>query len=228
MSFVDVPYDIDYRGCARDAIEGTQRKPIANDDLGADFDAFLARVVNNTLVSTSGVSYICIGQQRAHTLREVWLRAGGHLSTFVVWSKSHFVLGGGDYNPRFELLLYGWRESAEHPWYGPANESNVWEIDKPAANPYHPTQKPLELVARAIRNSSRPGETALDVCAGSGSTLIACEQLGRCCAAVEIDPAYVDVIIERWQALTGEDAMLDATGQTFAEIAEERRGVPCR
>jgi predicted RNA methylase len=107
---------------------------------------------------------------------------------------------------RFELILYGWREGGEHAWHGPE------------------TQKPLELVARAIRNSSRRGETALDVCAGSGTTLIACEQLTRRCAAVEIDPAYVDVVIERWQALTGERAILESTGQSFSDVRATRRG----
>ena len=206
MCFTDPPYDIDYRGCARDAIEGTQRRPIANDALGDEYDAFLSRVIENVLASTAGASYTCIGHQRAHTLRDVWLRAGGHLSTFIVWAKSHFVLGGGDYNPRFELLIYGWREGGAHPWYGPENETNVWEIDKPAANPLHPTQKPLELVARAITNSSHSGESVLDVCAGSGSTLLAAEQIGRRALLIELDPAYCDVIVQRYESLTGKTA----------------------
>jgi DNA modification methylase len=205
-------------------MEGNARRPIANDDLGAEWEPFIEKIVGNILSVTKGAVYVCINQHRAHTLREVWLGAGGHLSTFLIWSKSHFVMGGGHYHSRYEMMLYGWREGGPHAWYGPDGESNVWEIDKPAANPLHPTQKPVALVARAIRNSSRKREVVLDTCAGSGTTLIAAEQLGRRAACVELDPAYCDVVLERWATATGKRAVLDGTGQAFDEVRASRKG----
>ncbi len=224
MAFVDVPYDIGYRGSARQVMEGNARRPIANDDLGAEWEPFIEKVVANILASTRGAAYLCINWHRVHTLREVWLRSRGHISTVITWAKNTFVLGGGDYHPASELVLYGWREGAKRVWAGPDGEMNVWHIPKPAANPHHPAQKPIALVARAIRNSSRKGDVVLDTCAGSGSTLIAADQLGRRAACVEIDPAYVDVIIERWATATGKRAVLDGTGEAFDDVRASRKG----
>jgi DNA modification methylase len=224
MAFVDPPYDIGYRGSARQVMEGNARRPIANDDLGAKWEPFIEKVVTNILASTRGGVYVCINWHRVHTLREVWFRSRGHLSTVITWAKHTFVLGGGDYHPASELILYGWREGVKRFWGGADGEMNVWHIPKPAANPHHPCQKPVALVARAIRNSSKKGDVVLDTCAGSGTTLIAAEQLGRRAACVELDPAYVDVILERWATATGKHAVLDGTGQTFEDVRASRKG----
>lgn len=227
MCFTDPPYDIAYRGSGRQAAEGNQRAAIANDDLGVDWEPFITKLVANILASTSGGVYLCIGWQRIGTLMDAWVAARGHVSTVICWAKNHFVLGGGDFNPQYELILYGWPDGSDRVFNGGDGESNLWSIDRPAASPLHPTMKPVELVARAIRNSSLGGDTVLDVCAGSGTTLIAAEQLGRKAACVELDAAYVDVIIARWQSLTGREAALHNTGRTFAETADDRRGAPC-
>jgi len=228
MCFTDPPYDIAYRGSGRQVAEGNQRAPIANDNLGADWPAFIGKVLANVLASTRGGVYICIGWQRLGTLLDVLVAAGGHVSTVICWAKNHFVLGGGDFNPQFELIAYAWREGSERVFNGGDGESNLWSIDRPAASPLHPTSKPVELVARAIANSSLRGDAVLDVCAGSGTTVVAAEQLGRRCAAVELDPAYVDVIVTRWMNLTGGAATFEATGQTFAEVAVDRGVAECR
>lgn len=133
--------------------------------------------------------------------------AGWLVKHQLVWIKQSFVLGRADYHYRHEPILYGWKPGAGHFWGGGTAQDSVWEIDRPQRSELHPTTKPVELFARAMRNSSREGELVLDPFSGSGTTLVAAEQLGRRCAAVEISPAYCDVIVERWQNLTGGKAV---------------------
>jgi site-specific DNA-methyltransferase (adenine-specific) len=121
----------------------------------------------------------------------------------LCWVKDRFCLGHADYQPRHEDILYGWREGRAHHFVADRTQDTVWEIPRPARNTSHPTMKPVELVARAIRNSSTPGQLVYDPFAGSGTTLIAAEQTGRRCGAMELDPRYAQVILERWGALAG-------------------------
>ena len=100
-------------------------------------------------------------------------------------------------------MLYGWKAGAQHYWCGARDQGNVWHFDKPARNDLHPTMKPLALVERAIRNSSKPRDTVLDCFGGSGTMMIAAERTGRRAVLLEIDPAYCDVIVQRWQEETG-------------------------
>lgn|GEM_PF-150798 len=118
--------------------------------------------------------------------------------------------------------LYGWKPGAAHTWAGDRKQTTVWEFARPKRNAEHPTMKPVELIRYPIENSSEPGAVVLDLFGGSGSTLIACEQTGRRARLVELDPRYADVIVTRWQALTGRQARLDETGETFAEVAARR------
>lgn len=148
--------------------------------------------------------------------------AGLRLRQAIVWVKDVFVMGRQDYHWRHEDILYGWKDGAAHYFVDDRTLDTVWEIPRPKRSEHHPTTKPLELVARALRNSTRPGQTALDVFMGSGSTLIACEQLGRRCLGVEIDPRYADVAVFRWQDVTGRGAVLDGDGRSFEQVAEER------
>lgn len=124
----------------------------------------------------------------------------------IIWKKNHFVLGRQDYQWKHEPILYGWLSGEKHHFYGDRNETTVWDIDKPLRNAEHPTMKPIELVTKAIANSSLMGDIVLDLFGGSGSTLIACEQTGRICYTMELDPKYCDVIISRWEKLTGQIA----------------------
>ena len=119
----------------------------------------------------------------------------------------------------FELAYYGWKEGAAHQYFGPPNATDLWAVKK--VNPVamiHLTEKPIELAARAIQYSSKRGENVLDLFGGSGSTLAACEQTDRSAYLMEIDPAYCDVIVERWQKLSGREAVLEGTGQTFSTV----------
>jgi DNA modification methylase len=113
---------------------------------------------------------------------------------------------------------------SQRNWCGDRDQGDVWFVDKPLVNDLHPTMKPVELVERAVRNSSRPDDLVLDPFAGSGSTLIACERLRRRATLVELEPAYVDVIIQRWQTLTGASATLAEDARSFEEVAAERTG----
>jgi DNA modification methylase len=176
------------------------------------------------LAVCQGPIYICMSSSELHELRVAFGEAGGHWSTYVVWAKNTFTLGRSDYQRQYEPILYGWREGTGHYWCGDRNQGDVWWIDKPVRNDLHPTMKPVDLVERAIRNSSRPGDAVLDPFLGGGSTLIACENLERQACLIEIDPRYVDVSVRRWQDYTGLSAYLEGDGRSFEQIAAERRG----
>jgi len=154
-----------------------------------------------------------------HTLHQAFTDAGGHWSTFVIWAKHHFTLGRSDYQRMYEPILYGWREGVDHFWCGARDQGDVWFIKRPASSQEHPTMKPVELVERAIRNSSKSRDTILDPFGGSGTTVIACEKAGRQARLIELEPKYCDVIVRRWQAFTGQVAHLDGSGRTFDDVA---------
>ena len=149
------------------------------------------------------------------TLQKAFRAAGGHWSTFVIWAKNTFTLGRSDYQRQYEPILYGWKDGADHYWCGARDQGDVWFIDKPAKNDLHPTMKPLELVERAIRNSSKSRDIVLDPFGGSGTTLIAAERSGRRARLVELDPKYVDVIVQRWENLTKVKATHAHNGNSF-------------
>jgi DNA modification methylase len=124
----------------------------------------------------------------------------------LLWIKDVFVMGRHDYHYRHEPILYGWKEGGAHFFGGGRAQDTVWEIPRPRRSETHPTMKPVELVARALTNSSRPGDLVYEPFAGSGTTIIAAEQTRRRCVALEIDPRYAQVAVERWQAFTGAEA----------------------
>lgn len=126
----------------------------------------------------------------------------------LVWVKNTLVLGRSDYQWRHEPCLYGWKPGAAHLWVGGRKQTTVFEYDKPLRSAEHPTMKPVELFAQQMLNSSMPGDIVLDLFAGSGTTLIAAVQNSRIAYCMEYDPRYVDVIIDRWEVLTGQKAVL--------------------
>ena len=220
MTFTDPPYNVDYANSPKDKLRGKHR-PILNDDLGSGFEAFLQDACANILAVTKGAVYVCMSSSELHTLQRAFAAAGGKWSTFVIWAKHTFTLGRADYQRQYEPILYGWKEGADHYWCGARDQGDVWFFDKPARNDLHPTQKPVALVERAIRNSSKSRDIVFDPFGGSGSTLIACENAVRQARLVELDPRYVDVIILRWQEFSGGTALLDG-GPSFEEIAAGR------
>lgn len=217
MIFTDPPYNVSYQG-------GTARKrTIRNDSMsGAAFAAFLEQACTAMLPLCAGAVYICMSSSELATLRAAFAAAGGHWSTFIIWSKAAFTLGRSDYQRQYEPILYGWREGTRRHWCGDRDQGDVWSYPKPRVNDLHPTMKPVALVERAIRNSSRRGDVVLDPFAGSGTTLMAAEASGRRAALVELDPVYCDVIVSRYADATGRTAMLDGDGRSFGEVMAER------
>jgi len=224
MVWTDPPYNVNYGATMKDKLRGKKRK-IANDNLGDGFEQFLRDACVNMLAVTKGAVYICMSSSELHTLEKAFRAAGGHWSTFVIWAKNTFTIGRSDYQRQYEPILYGWKEGADHYWCGARDQGDVWFVNKPIANDLHPTMKPVELVERAIRNSSKSRDTVLDPFAGSGSTLIACEKTGRHARLIELEPKYCDVIVRRWQEFSGKEATLEGDGRNYRDIAAERLGV---
>jgi DNA modification methylase len=220
MTFTDPPYNVAYGSSPKDKLRGNKRK-ILNDDLGSGFEAFLHDACANILSVTKGAVYVCMSSSELHTLQKAFTAAGGKWSTFVIWAKHAFTLGRADYQRQYEPILYGWPAGHDRYWCGARDQGDVWFIDKSARNDLHPTMKPVALVERAIRNSSKSRDVVLDPFGGSGSTLIGCEKTGRQARLVELDPKYCDVIVQRWQAFAGGTAVLE-DGRSFAATAEQR------
>jgi len=214
MAFTDPPYNVNYANSAKDKLRGKNR-PILNDAQGDGFGSFLYDASVNLLSVTKGAVYICMSSSELDTLQKAFREAGGKWSTFIVWAKHTFTLGRADYQRQYEPILYGWKDGADHFWCGARDQGDVWFFDKPAKNDLHPTMKPVALVERAIRNSSKSRDIVLDLFGGSGTTMIAAEKSGRRARLVELDPKYVDVIVRRWQEFTGGSATHAATGQAF-------------
>ena len=225
MAFTDPPYNVNYANTAKDKQRGTHR-PILNDNLGEGFAGFLSAACANLLAYSKGAVYIAMSSSELDTLQLAFRGAGGKWSTFIIWAKNTFTLGRADYQRQYEPILYGWRDGVDHFWCGDRDQGDVWFINKPVKNDLHPTMKPVELVERAIRNSSKTRDIVLDMFGGSGTTLIAAEKTQRRARLVELDPKYVDVIIKRWQDYTGKAATLATTGKTFAECAASDQQAP--
>jgi DNA modification methylase len=221
MTFTDPPYNVAYGSSAKDKLRGNRRK-ILNDDLGSGFEAFLHDACANILSVTKGAVYVCMSSSELHTLQGAFTAAGGKWSTFIVWAKHTFTLGRSDYQRQYEPILYGWPAGHDRYWCGARDQGDVWFVDKPARNDLHPTMKPVALVERALRNSSTSRDIVLDPFGGSGSTLIACEKASRQARLIELDPSYCDVIVQRWQAWTGEQAVLAKNGRSYEEVAGPR------
>jgi DNA modification methylase len=207
MVFTDPPYNVDYGNAAKDKMRGNKRT-IMNDNLGEGFEKFLYDACVNMLTVCKGALYVCMSSSELHSLQKAFTEAGGRWSTFVIWAKNTFTLGRADYQRQYEPILYGWKQGNDHYWCGARDQGDVWFVNKPVRNELHPTMKPVELVERAVNNSSKSRDIVLDCFGGSGTTLIACEKLNRQCRMIELDPKYVDVIVKRWEEFTGRKAEL--------------------
>ncbi|MFU8479786.1 site-specific DNA-methyltransferase [Pseudomonas aeruginosa] len=218
MVFTDPPYNVNYANSAKDQMRGKDRA-ILNDNLGDGFYDFLLAALTPTIAHCRGGIYVAMSSSELDVLQAAFRAAGGKWSTFIIWAKNTFTLGRADYQRQYEPILYGWPEGAQRHWCGDRDQGDVWNIRKPQKNDLHPTMKPVELVERAIRNSSRPGNVVLDPFGGSGTTLIAAEKSGRLARLIELDPKYVDVIVRRWQGWTGKQATRESDGALFDDQA---------
>jgi DNA modification methylase len=201
-------------------------RPLANDFIEpTEFDRLLrAWFENASRALLPGRSfYIWGGYANCANYPAALDHANLYFSQAIIWVKEHPVLTRKDFMGNHEWCFYGWLKGAAHEWFGPTNATDVWSVKKLNHTAMvHLTEKPVELAARAMRYSTRPGENVLDLFGGSGSTMAAAEQLGRRAFLVEIDGLYADVIVQRWEKLTGGQAILDGTGATFAATRAER------
>jgi DNA modification methylase len=201
MVFTDPPYGVDYKG-------------IKNDDRGGLDDLLRGAFGNFLSASKSGASIYVFHSDRCADIFHAVFREFFHFSSMVIWAKNSLTLSQTDYQSQHEPCLYGWMDNGKHSWHSDRKQTSVWRFDKERVVG-HTTPKPVELVARAISNSSKGGDTVLDLFGGSGSTLIACEKTARESRLMELDPKYCDVIVQRWQEFVGKDATLESTGETF-------------
>lgn len=211
LVLTDPPYGVAYVGKSEDL--AAERRTIANDNLGLNGTRDLvARAARAWPLRPGGVWYVCSPSGDMETaFRFGIVDAGERLRSAIAWVKNQFVLGHLDYHYQHETILYGWREGAGHFWCGSRSESSVWEIAKPSKSADHPTMKPLELLARAIGNSSVRGDIVFDGFGGSGQTLFAANSLGRRARLVELSPGFCDVIARRAREL-GLEVFVDRPG----------------
>ncbi|SPB18547.1 DNA methylase N-4/N-6 domain-containing protein [Caballeronia novacaledonica] len=215
LVLTDPPYNVDYEG------KGRQRLKIVNDAMaGAAFHEFLLSAFTAMLAhATPGApAYVFHADTEGLNFRRAFADAGWRLAEVGVWVKPAFVLGHHDYHWRHEPIIYGWKPGAAHRWYGDRSQSTVWTFDRPTRSDDHPTMKPVALLAYLTMNSSEVGDIVLDPFGGSGSTMIACAQLGRVARLMEIDPRYCDVVVRRWQDFSGERASRESDGAWFEEL----------
>ena len=223
LLFIDTPYNVDYEGYTE------QHLKMQGDRMSdADFKKFLEAAFGSCrAVAKPGASvYVCHASSWQREFQNALEVAGFEVRCQIIWAKNTFAWGFGRYKFQHEPLFYCHVAGEKDPWYGDKSQSTLWEEKKPAANRLHPTAKPVELIERALLNSSKAGDIVADLFAGSGSTLIACERRNRKSRLMEIDPKYADCICRRFQEYTGKQAVLDGDGRAFDEIREERLKEP--
>jgi len=200
-------------------------RPLENDFVSDEaFDEMLLAWFGNAsrVLKPGGSFYVWGGYANLGNYPAPLKASGLYFSQGIVWDKQHPVLTRKDLMGAFELAFYGWKEGAGHHFYGPNNATDLWHVKKVnPQNMVHLTEKPVELAVRAIQFSSKPGENVLDLFAGSGSTLIACEQTGRKAFLMELDAPYCDVIVQRWEEFTGRKTERIAAEKTGAESETE-------
>lgn len=206
MLLTDPPYNVDYVGKTVDALK------IANDNMNdVQFYEFLKQAFINMFDFTKeGASiYVFHADTEGLNFRKAFKDAGFKLAECLIWKKDCFVMGRQDYQWQHEPILYGWKEGVAHHFINDRTQSTILEFDRPKQSALHPTMKPIDLIARLVKNSSKENDIILDLFGGSGSTIITAEQLNRICYSMELDPKYCDVIVKRWETLTNKEAILD-------------------
>jgi DNA modification methylase len=221
LIFSDPPYNVSYEGYTED------RLTIQGDRMSdADFKQFLEAAFRSyrAVVKAGASMYVCHSSSWQREFQNALEAVGFEVRCQIVWAKNTFAWGFGRYKFQHEPIFYAHVAGEKDPWYGDKTQSTLWNEKKPAANRIHPTAKPVELVERALLNSSKAGDVVVDLFGGSGSTLIGCERRNRKARLMEIDPKYADCIVRRYQEYTGKQAVLDGDGRTFDRVSLERAG----
>lgn len=205
LLITDPPYNINYEGKTKDKLVIKNDNMEENKFIEFLIDSFAAA---DSVMKPGAAFYIWHSDTESINFRNACKHVKWKLRECLIWNKNHFTLGRQDYQWKHEPCLYGWKDGATHTWNSDRKQSTVIDIDKPFRSELHPTMKPVELFSYQIKNSSIKDENILDIFGGSGTALIACENLSRNCFMMELDPRYVDVIIKRWEDYTGKKAVL--------------------
>ena len=193
LILTDPPYNV--------AFKSSDGLTIQNDSMGTnDFYNFLYSSFKNMAdhLEKGGAAYIFHADTEGLNFRKAFIDAGFHLAGCCIWVKDSLVLGRSDYQWQHEPVLYGFMQNGKHPWYSDRKQTTIWNFDKPKKNSNHPTSKPLDLLAYPINNSTQANAIVIDTFGGSGSTLMACEQMNRICYTMELDEKYASVILRRY------------------------------
>jgi DNA modification methylase len=217
MVFTDPPYNVSIGTIKHPKFK---QREILNDSMSkSEFRNFCTGFASVIKTFTDGIIYCWSGQGADGRIMFTVLDEFFHNSTTIMWQKDQFTLGRGKYQNQYEPCWFGWNKNG-NSFVDDRNLVNVWKVNRPKRSDLHPTMKPVELVEIAATHSSKQKDIILDLFGGSGTTLIAAERLNRHACLMELDPKYVDVIINRWQDFTGKEATLD--GVTFKEVENER------
>jgi len=229
MVFTDPPYNVNFKGSLGSTSKGgkmvkmsdgytnpnSTHRDIANDKMSSsDFNDFITEILSIIKLKCVGGWYVCFSSSTLNELLLPLVNNNMKWKSIIIWNKNQSPMGGGHFRRKYEPIAYGYFSNL---FYGKEYaEDDVWDISRTVKNDLHPTMKPVELVKRAVGFSSNSGGSCLDLFGGSGSTLIACEELSRKAYLMELDPKYCDVIIKRWQDFTGKEAVHES-GETFAK-----------
>ena len=211
MVFTDPPWNVNYGSVEKDNAQGYKPRIIMNDFMGTEeFKEFMFSAFGcmNEASKPGACTYVVMSAKEWGNMMLTLAQNNYKWSSTIIWNKDSFVLSRKDYHTKYEPIWYGWKEGARLCPLQDRKQSDVWDFDRPLKSEEHPTMKPVGLVARAVQNSSKKDDIVLDLFGGSGTTLIACEQTERSCYMMELDPKYVDVIIDRWEKITNQKAML--------------------
>ena len=198
MILTDPPYNVDYQGGSQDQLK------IENDSMENDtFALFLKQVfsIMFSIIKPGGSFYVFHADSEGENFRKSLRSSGFKIAQCCIWVKDSLVMGRQDYQWQHEPCLYGWKPGAAHFWNSDRKQTTVWNFDKPRANRIHPTMKPVALMAYPVCNSTKTGEVVADFFSGSGSTIMACQQVDRLCYAMEIDPKYVSASVLRFRTM---------------------------
>lgn len=208
LAFTDPPYNVNYVG------RNKHREQIQNDFLDSEhYTKFLNKIIiaHKQHLKRGASMYLCHGSRCQRELQNLLEANGFAIRNQIIWAKNHHVMGFARYKGQHEIIFYCHQENESDAWYGDRKQTTLWQIPKPKVSPLHPTMKPIALIEKALNNSSKKDDIVLDLCGGSGSTLMACEKLGRSARLMEIEPHYIDIIVERWQEKTKKQPMLLAS-----------------
>jgi DNA modification methylase len=224
LMVTDPPYGVEYDPSWRNNADRANGKPLGASAEGKVMNDDRADWREAWALFPGDVAYVWHAGLFAGVVADSLTATGFKLRSQIVWAKSNFAIGRGDYHWKHEPCWYAVREKGKGHWAAGRDQTTLWDIAKPAkSDTGHGTQKPVECMKRPIENNSAPGQAVYEPFSGSGTTIIAAEMTGRACYAIELNPAYVDVAVTRWEKFTGQAATLEGDGRTFAEVLAERR-----